>query len=452
MKRYCIVAAGLILGMDLCGTPSRGEGIERPFLQPALSSSPPLSSSSRRFVLRGFDPLDAGTLSVWFESMTTRLETRLGERVPFGRAEIVQIVGFDGSDYGPGRIRFSQEFFGTALQQRMTIENPEAVTQEMLLEALTRIHLNRYIVVMHRRMGPNSASMSLPDWFSVGIAQCLIRELLERNETFVRDAWTAEEVRSVATLVRLHTLPEQWVPEKAWCGVFMNWLLRNISDTIGWQEVIAYLASGKDVDLAWITENVIKEDGAKSVEKKWELHLARLSKVQTELGAVDSDSILALKKILEIYPRDMISDPGDVVPLRLGPGDLVSYIQESWVFQVCNRKLTELALLSAGKAPEFVAAVNGYVNFFRILGGSVSAGNVSGGKLREIRRVLENAEAEMARLERSLAARSDYIADVEQDLATPPPPANLSLGEDGREQDRRNFLDRLENQNQHSNQ
>jgi hypothetical protein len=431
--------------MDLCSKPSRAEDFEKPFLQPAQSSVPPLSSYSRRFVLRGFDARDAGTLSTWLESMTTRLESRLGEAVPFGRTEIVQVVGVDAGEYGPGRIRFSQEFFGTALQQRMTVENPEAVTQEMLLEALVRVHINRYIVAMRRRIGP-ADSMLLPDWFSVGIAQSLIRDLLERNETFVREAWTAGEVKSVATMLMLRTLPEQWVPDKAWCGVFMNWLLRNITDTIGWQGVITYIASGEDMDMAWITEEVLKEDESKSVEKRWELRLARLSKVQVELGAVDSDSILALKKILEIYPRDMISNPSDVVPLRLGPDDLVSYAHESWVFPVCNRKLTELALLSAGKAPEFVTVVNGYANFFRILGGSAGGGNVSGGKLRKIRRALENAEAEAARLERSLSARDEYISNVESDRTQTPPSPNLTAEEDAKERERQKFLDNLERQ------
>jgi len=445
VKRYSVIAAGLILGVDLCGLPSRAGDYNTPFLQPAQSSTPPLSSSSRRFVLRGFDARDSGALSVWFESMTTRLESRLGHDVPFGRTELVQVVGFDGGDHGPGRIRFSQEFFGTALQQRMTIENPQAITREMLLEALVRIHINRYLVAMRRRMGP-AESMLLPDWFSVGIAQCLIRDLLERNETFVREAWTAGEVRPASSIVKLRTLPEPWVPEKAWSGVFMNWLLRAISDTIGWQGVIAYIASGNDMDMTWITNDLFQEDTAKSVEKRWELYLARMSRVQTQLGAMNADAILALKKILEIYPRDMISNPGDVVPLRLGPDDLVSYAQESWVFPVCNRKLTELALLSAGKAPEFVVVVNGYENFFRVLGGVAGTGSLSGGKIREIRRALENAEAEAARLNRSLSAREDYISGVEVERSQPHPSPDLAEEETEKERERREFLDRLEKQ------
>ena len=186
MKRIGVAAAGLLIGLGTAPEMVRAQRMHEPFLQPAEPTTPPLSSSTRRFVLRGFNLQDAGSLSLWLENMTSRLETRVGQPVPFNRSEIVRVVGAASGEGGPGRILRSQEFLGTSLLQRMTIENPESVSQETVLESLVQIHLNRYIISAWRRQNEERASMSLPDWFSVGIAQCLVSELLERNESFVR--------------------------------------------------------------------------------------------------------------------------------------------------------------------------------------------------------------------------------------------------------------------------
>ena len=447
MKNTFFLTTGLILGLQGAWTPSAAENSRELFLRPAQPSSPPLSSSSRRFVIRGFSPQDAGTLAVWCETMTSKLESRLGHAVPFNRSEMVQVVGFNGGDGAPSQIRFSQEFFGLALQQRMTVENPELVTGEMLTEALVRIHMNRFIVSMRRRLGPGNVDMTLPDWFAVGIAQCLPRELQERNESFVRDSWVAGEVKSVSTLVKLHTLSQLWGPDKAWCGVFMNWQLKNINDTIGWNGVIRHIASGGEMTLDWVGSVLLGEENSGSVEKRWDLHLARLSEVQVDLGSLDQSSIAALKKILQIYPRDMIENPGDVVPLRLGPADLPEYAGELWLFSVCNRKIGELTMLAAGKAPEFVAVSNGYVDYLRLVGASAGGGAISGGKLREMDRALETADLALARLEESMAARIEYVSEVKSGLSgtndTRPEPGSAMGGKDAA---RQSFLDRVEKQ------
>ena len=50
---------------------------------------------------------------------------------------------------------------------------------------------------------------------------------------------------------------------------------------------------------------LLKEDNVLSMEKVWDLQLARLGRAKTDLGAVGAESIAALRKTLEIYPGDI---------------------------------------------------------------------------------------------------------------------------------------------------
>ena len=134
------------------------------------------------------------------------------------------------------------------------------------------------------------------------------------------------------------------------------------------------------------------------------------------------------------------------MPLRLQLSDLSSYIDEEWVLGVCQRKIRELTVLSAGKAPEFVDVVNRYSNFFRLVGKSAGSARVSGGKLRDIRRALDDADQALAQLEQFLSARSGYMERIEEDRRPEPTQPAVPVFEDDTEKARKNYLDQIEQQ------
>lgn len=440
-RRWTCPVAGI-----LCFACAPSYGSAEPFLHPAKPESPPVTSYSQRFVFRGFDSRDNAMLGPWTEETTRRLEKVLGLVTPFKSFEVVRITGSSGPAGQPGRIHLGQTFFDEFLQQRIAIENPQNLSQEQLLEALVKVHLNRYIVATWKKLGPSEAKMLLPDWFSVGLAQSLLPEVNARNKAFVGEAWNRDDTRSVDFLLKLQTLPPDPVPDKAWCGVFVSWLLKVIPDTIGWDGFFTHVAKGGLLDSEWLTSSVMPKNQLRDVEKTWDLELASLVETHDFLGRADPEAVAALKKALEIYPGDFGRIPDAGLPHLMMPRDLISYGGERWVTQVCGDKIAELNRVSAGKAPELVAVANRYRGFFRMLI-SVSGGTgAKRGKISALEEAVDEADSALSGLGRDAEVRAEYLQGVETGRPAVEPTSPVGDPQPSLEEKRRQYLNALEQQ------
>jgi len=434
----------LMLGQPF---PAWGTMDEDPFLRPMEGGIPPMTSSSRRFIFRKFHPEDSAQLAVWMEQVVTRLEARTGIPVPFNRFEAVRVDATAEPEIGHGSVHLSQVFIDEYLQQRMTVTNPEQVQQEMLLEGLVKLFLNRYIVNAWKEAGPGKTGMVLPDWFSAGLAQSLMHELVNRNRDYVTAQWHQGEILGLGKLASLRTLPAGRVADKAWCGELVFWLSKPLGERVGWGKLIQRIAEGKDLDMAWVTRSVLGMDRTRDAEKRWDLHLATLTDRPSDLGRFDVDAVIALKKSLHIHRADFGIPHRDDIPARLEPADLIRLRDEDWVSRVCIRKRADLKQMWAGQAVELVAAADRFDEFFRILlsykAARAPGGTEQGPALVEVEHILQDAQTALDDLEKRMALQSKYIENVEDARETLETDDEPPADDDGMEILRQQFLDSL---------
>lgn len=426
------------------------------FLGQPLDDTPPVTSSSQRFVLRGLLREDALKLSTWAERMAARLESDIGVGLPFGRSEMVRINGVINPASDRGQLRFNQGFVDTLLQQNITVENPGFVEEEQFLEGFVAVLLYRYVLAEFRAGTRRSgAEVMVPDWFLVGMAQRLTPELRERNLRFVAEAWKQGEGYSAAEILALESLPQGRVAQKAYCGLLVDWLKPAINDNMGWRALFRSMASGGEHGPAFWRNLMPGSPDAREFSKQWDLWLAGQMEGVRDLGTLSFDDLIVLHQILlrstSGYP------PGHRGP-PLSLEDLVPLREEPWMRALALDAMAELSRFSVGRAPSLREVGQGFLDFFQALADPSTFGPTfrftTGGPEVVLRRMLKEARDEMDRMEKEVALRSHYMNQLQQpatEAATAPAPSGAKpMPEPASEQSiealRQRYLDALEEQ------
>lgn len=418
------------------------------FLRQPLDDTPPVTSSSQRFVLRGLLREDALKLSTWAERMATRLESDIGVRLPFGRSEIVRVNGVINPASDTGRLFFSQGFVDTLLQQNITVENPGFVDEEQFLEGFVAVLLYRYVLAEFRAGARRSgAEVAVPDWFLVGIAQRLTPELRERNLRFVSEAWKRGEGFSAAEILALESLPQGRVAQKAYCGLLVDWLKPVITDNMGWQSLFRSMASGADHGPAFWRNLLPGSPDARQFSKQWDLWLAGQMEGVRDLGTLSFDDLIALRQLLlrstSGYPPGHRGQP-------LSLEDLVPVRDEPWMRNLALDAMAELSRFSIGRAPSLREVGQGFLDFFQALADPATFGPTfrftTGGPEVVLRRMLKEARDDLEQLEKDVALRSHYMNQVQRPAPSGDRPMAEPASEQSLEELRQRYLDALEQQ------
>ena len=433
----------LLLVLIMAATAAGGESDDGrvTFLYPAEPSSPPVLSMSQRFVFRGFDRRDGTRLSAWTEDIATRLERRMRYPIPFSRLDIIRIEGVAEMRESAGNVYVGQGVANGSLQQRIVVANPERIESEALLEGMVQVLLNRYMVAAYFAGGNLPDRPLIPDWFSVGMAQGLREDLRQRNLDYVLMHWADPDVPSATDVLAMNTLSAGRSTQKAYCGVFLDWLEAAGGGANVWPYLFQRFADDESVDGEWVAKQILQQDSARAVNPSWDLWLANKTGVrkQQQLGELGFAEVAALKGMLDIQLMDYGLLPVADLPERFAPRGLIEYKNESWARTIALQLLGKLQEARLGQAPELVAVIDQYAAFFAGFNigerGSMSATQLS--------KRLDDAERSMTLLEKSVALKTHYFNNVERHQEPALPQDDSALP--GVDDKRRSFLDEIEN-------
>lgn len=406
-QSYVMMVAFAIVSIG----PGRVLAENEAFLHPAMSSSPPVVSSSQRFVFRGFRSEDGLKLSSWVEKVAGKLESVVGSPLPFQRREMIRFTARRDETSASGRVQLGQKLMDGLLQQRVGLENPERLDEESVLEGFMAVLLYRYVIAEYQATGSFGQPV-VPDWFTVGMAQSLQPGLRDRNKRFVVDQWEAGEGHRVAEITEWISLPAGRVTQKADCGLLVDWLQKPIREQVGWQAAWQRLAAGQVLDVEWVRNDLLQLMDARDVEKAWDLHLAAQTQVNHDWGALTFEQVADLKRILTRYVSKY-SGSGYAPTSELHLGDLVLMREEAWVTKVASGILVDLGKFAVGRAPSIREVAENYQRFFQALESPKRMDPTFrftvGGHDAVLNKLLRAANDSMEQLEKEVAMRSLYI-------------------------------------------
>lgn len=412
------------------------------FLRPAEPGSPGAASRTQRFVFRDFDRGDGTMLAAWIEDVAAAVESQVGRNLPFRRFEMVRVSAAQGADGADGSVYAGQGFADSLLQQRIVLTNPERVSEDAFREAMVKVLLERYVLAAAPSKRDSAEPMRVPDWLAVGMAHTIDTARKRSDAEFVVDRWRQGDSRTVEECLRWVRLPPGASNDKAFCGLLVSWLSRDLQGRLRWYDVLLRIADGDAIDLEWIADTVLHADSALAVEKQWDLWLARQTLVHRNLGTVDPDRIDRVRDLLDIRLTDYGFSASPGAPDRLTVYDLADRREEAWAQRIADRLSGKLQAVSIGQAPEFVTVIDAFRDALL----AVARGRRPAPSSGSLTRDFQQAEADLARLEQDLTLRSQYLQGVERNasvpadspVATPEPPSV--------EDQRRGFLDRVQQQ------
>lgn len=431
------------------------------FLHEAVPSSPPVVSSSQRFVFRGFRSEDGLKLSSWVEKVAGKLESVVGSPVPFQRREMIRFTARRDEASESGRVQLGQKLMEGLLQQRVGLENPEMLDEESVLEGFMAVLLYRYVIAEYQSTGSFGQPV-VPDWFTAGMAQSLQPGLRDRNTRFVINQWEAGEGHRVAEITEWISLPAGRVTQKADCGLLVDWLQKPIREKVGWEATWRRIAAGDPLDVEWIRNDLWQGADARDLEKAWDLHLAAQTQLNRDWGALTFEQVTDLKRILTRY-ISKYQGSGYAPTSELHLGDLVLMREEAWVKKVASGMMTDLTKFAVGRAPRIREVAENYQRFFQALQNPKRMDPIFrftvGGHDAVLNKLLRTANDSMEQLEKEVAMRSLYMnrATAEPAAAAKPAVEEMSSpgGDSGTgseppreadtlEQRRKSYLDAIE--------
>lgn len=392
---------------------------------PSRPASSTVLSTSRRFVVKGLPSADALSLAMACEEAAGRLEELLRQPLPLPRNQpIVLSARADEAD-SRGRVTRAQGWTDRGLAQRIDIVNMPRVDQEDLLEALSGLLVNRYLADRQPPAARRVAPADAPAWLSVGLAQNLYASLRARNARRVLKLWTDDESLSVAEILALRHLPDGRWSEKAFCGVFTDWLLSFPAAEFPWDRLAEALAGPEPVTAPWLSGTLLGTEDPRELEKHWELWIARQQQVKRIGDAVGVDTLEELEARLVVRPDEWPELEARGLPGNLTCLQLIEYRGESWMPDFVRRMEAALGALGFGLDADLRRVRDLYVEFVSALAPRPSPGLfgwLRGSRPSEalLRERLRAAEEALAGYKAVRLERLRFVDEAEAEYGPPP--------------------------------
>ena len=376
----------------------------------------------------------------WSEDVVESLAGWTGAQIPFQRFDMVRISAEHAKQEAPGRILMGQDIIDGFLQQKMILLSPEAVSEEVLLEALVQALLFRYVLNrpgLHRN---DIETIRIPDWLTVGIAQNLKPELIARNRKYVVQRIQGSRSPLLSEIVSWETLPPGRTDEKPLCGLLLQWWQEECQDKPPWPEVFFSLVEEKQISVDWIAENLLKGSTTEKAESRWAGWIRSLTNGIDEMGALDIRTLVEFKKRLRIDFRSFSLQPPKGLSWQVEPAVMLDWRYEPWVRTIAASMAGEMQLVLATGPKELATVVQSYQEYFEGL--TVKKGQRDPSR-KALILILGQAEEGLAKLEKEVALRNHMLGALDRspslrDSAGSPMPANNLLDL------RRRFLDEVE--------
>jgi hypothetical protein len=386
---------------------------------------PVITSSRMRFQVTGLPLAEAAELAAWAEEVVDRLERRFDRSIWFGRNQPVTFVGRDGPDTGRGQVIKSQGWVEQRLVQRLILVNRDRTDPEDVLEGLCWLLVNRWALLRQPRETRAERAVGVPDWLSVGAAQCLFPRLRARNAARILEQWEQNEVPPVKTILEWVYLADGRWPEKHVAGVFVDWLLNPAGPADRLDRLLEPVIGGRRIDEAVVRPLLVGTADERAMEIEWLLWVAHQGNIRRELGGGDGGAWARLNEWLAIDPAawGVGGAPPRDEPLRLA--DLVVHYREDWVRPLAVRLRSRLQALAVGQGSDLQVVIKGYLEFLTAL--ADASASAKGAKpmadipvRKRLNAQLRLADAARVRFERTLLERRQYLDEVLEQRAPEP--------------------------------
>lgn len=365
-------------------------------------------STTRRFLVSGFAPGAAADLARWSEDVAGRVERLLGP-IPMDRGWYLEIQGRPGD-----RVVRAQGWVDGLLQQRLEVGRSEELDQEDVLEGLVWLLLNRWAVA---RQTPTQRAVGLagvPDWLAVGVAQNAYPELRSRNAEAVQERWREDRLTPWSDLVEQEILPAGRWASKAEVGQLVAWLLERSAHMGAFWEAHA---KGLRLNAEAVARQVLSLAGVDEASQAWEVWLAAQGNRRRAMTGVDAAQVAEFDALSRVDDPELQAVRAEVsAPLTLA--DLVALRSSRWVPALATRRSWQLQMAMLGRAPEWQAVAQRYIDFLEALSGRGQGyrGGLfgRGASGRQLLALLGDADKARDRLRQDMLARTAYLDLVEQ--------------------------------------
>ena len=390
-----VVSAAFLL-MTMCFVNAQDQLISS--VSSTISSSM-VMSASRRFAASGLSSAQNMIMAEDAETIAQEIESITDVPLPFRAGERVYIMMSQDPSVPTGGVIRAQGWLEGRLLQRLYIVNIEQLNQEDILEALTRLLLDRYIASKALHDMPEEKRPQIPAWLSFGVAQNTAPELRARNRELVLKRWNLHDAMSIKDIVALQTYPLNRWSSKAICGLFVTFMCGSAKSG-NWAYYFQSIANGESGLPAWLS-SFSPDTDYEIIQKKWDIWVLRQESIQQ---GWDNSLSVAMSRLDEVLmtplPRDVDEDVflaslRELIPLR----------NEAWMSSYAGRMAVNIRALGIGQNEEFTDVVELYAYFFDAIKEPVPEGAMArlfgrGISDDELEEMLNQAEQKHQRLKK----------------------------------------------------
>lgn len=360
------------------------------------------TSSSGRFMVSGPDASGNMGFSRWAEGSADQLERFTGVKFPFRRGRIVEIRQVS----GPGDTGLQILREGEGFRRVITIGPAAGDDPERLDELLCRALVAGYMEE-HRRRG---GEQPLPEWLTMGLAQNLRMEQRVRNRSLVTVMRMNGALPGVGDFTRWQFLPAGWPRYRSLCGMLVAWIGTYGEKDSPYARILGRLAEGGTVTPEWLAVEVTGSGSIQGMEAAWHAWVGRQGSLVQTFGEL---SLVLIAQLEAEIPLVMGGGGMGEWGVTLSPREAIRQRGTPAVAAAALEKAQRLRVLTLGKAPELVAAGEGFARVYEDLA------NGAPGMLLwfELRR----AESDLDGLADLTRRRESYLDAVEKELGSKRP-------------------------------
>ena len=367
----------------------------------------PITSHSRLFVVRDMPPRDALEIAIWAESVREKLSAWIGESSPGSEGFPLIISAEIRNNEEGGRVIVSQEINNDGyLRQELIMINPAVVDQEVVLEKLCGLLIERWLYFQNRPPPQPDYSSRTPDWLAAGVARNLYAELREQ------DARLLDQLNEGGRLVRASSFFEDSTTsgssqlDRPLAAHVLAW----IADVVGRQkfmDAMASLLSEKEsVSLADLFPLIEVKD-EREFNMAWDVW--RAEQTRRLIPGQWSTDTERLERFLELRPEDFgLVHHAPLPDGRLTPDALIADRREMWVDSFAGLMIIKLSELIPAQSPELAGVTKSFIQFFEKLG--TSSGEREALSDKDLRLLWSVAGSDLAQFKSARDARDELIS------------------------------------------
>jgi hypothetical protein len=368
----------------------------------------PRQNSRRAFSIDAYNQSTASILVSMTEDIFSNVEKFTALDLVNPEGFWLEVLARDRGEHDGRNIVFAQSYSAEVVRQRVLIWDMPSMEAENYIEAATWLVLNRYVLDRQSPALRVHQPAVVPDWLSVGMAQCLISPLRIRNQRIMQRLVSKTVFPKVETILSWSYLPEGRWAEKVVASQFVLFLQDSDKRASSFESLFAQLAEKGQItpqDILAVMPQISDEE---ALERAWKNWLMERKTSVLIPGLLTVETLSEFAALLSVNKGDFGIPRQANFPDGMPLSGLIPFRKEPWARQFAVSRLNELNLLALGRGAEMASLVEGYKSFLISLTGDAKDDDL----------LAKSVEAEkvLTTLEETLKSRRAYLDKTESKL------------------------------------